>query len=63
MLSCTKEKVFENDVEGFDNIQKERGRVGREKGYSNWQEGDREIARDKDTQDGTRQQADRYGPG
>lgn len=28
MLRCTKEKAFENDVQGFDNIQKEREREG-----------------------------------
>lgn len=26
---ATKERAFENDVESFDNIQKERGREGR----------------------------------
>ena len=29
MGDATKEKAFENDVEGFDNIQKEGGRKGR----------------------------------
>lgn len=57
-----RERAFETDVESFDNMHKERGRRD---GIRDKATGRRvtEEYRGQNAQYGTRQEADRYGPG